>query len=75
MQILDLVREHPDASLDEITDEIPSATADLVERILEQYGDSAAEDTPSEPEETPVVIDGRHAIERRDGIVYEGLSW
>jgi UDPglucose 6-dehydrogenase len=25
--------------------------------------------------ETPVVIDGRHAIDRRDGIVYEGLTW
>lgn len=24
---------------------------------------------------TPVVIDGRHAIDRRDGIVYEGLTW
>jgi UDPglucose 6-dehydrogenase len=24
---------------------------------------------------TPVVIDGRRAIERRDGIVYEGLTW
>ena len=24
---------------------------------------------------TPVVVDGRHAIDRRDGIVYEGLSW
>jgi len=24
---------------------------------------------------TPVVIDGRRAIDRRDGIVYEGLTW
>ena len=24
---------------------------------------------------TPIVIDGRHAIDRRDGIVYEGLTW
>jgi len=24
---------------------------------------------------SPVVIDGRHAIDRRDGIVYEGLTW
>jgi UDPglucose 6-dehydrogenase len=24
---------------------------------------------------TPVVIDGRHAIDRREGIVYEGLTW
>jgi UDPglucose 6-dehydrogenase len=24
---------------------------------------------------TPIVIDGRHCIDRRDGIVYEGLTW
>ncbi len=24
---------------------------------------------------TPVVVDGRRAIDRRDGIVYEGLTW
>jgi len=25
--------------------------------------------------QTPVVVDGRRAIDRRDGIVYEGLTW
>jgi UDPglucose 6-dehydrogenase len=24
---------------------------------------------------TPVVVDGRRAIDRRDGLVYEGLTW
>jgi UDPglucose 6-dehydrogenase len=24
---------------------------------------------------TPVVVDGRHVIERREGITYEGLTW
>jgi len=24
---------------------------------------------------TPIIVDGRHAIDRRDGIVYEGLTW
>jgi len=24
---------------------------------------------------TPVVVDGRHIIERRDGLTYEGLTW
>jgi len=24
---------------------------------------------------TPVVVDGRRMIERREGIVYEGLTW
>lgn len=25
--------------------------------------------------ESPVVVDSRHAIERREGLVYEGLTW
>ena len=24
---------------------------------------------------TPVVIDGRRIVERREGLVYEGLTW
>jgi UDPglucose 6-dehydrogenase len=23
----------------------------------------------------PVIVDGRHIIQRRDGITYEGLTW
>ena len=32
-------------------------------------------DTEFDAMSTPVVVDGRRAIERRDGIVYEGLTW
>ncbi|MFD1562773.1 UDP-glucose 6-dehydrogenase AglM [Haloarchaeobius amylolyticus] len=32
-------------------------------------------DTEFDEMATPVVIDGRQCIERRDGIVYEGLTW
>lgn len=42
-QILDTAAEHPDASIDTIASEIPSATADLVEEVLEEYGDPAEE--------------------------------
>ncbi|MFC6724832.1 UDP-glucose/GDP-mannose dehydrogenase family protein, partial [Halobium palmae] len=24
---------------------------------------------------TPVVVDGRRIVERREGLVYEGLTW
>ncbi|WP_237560556.1 winged helix-turn-helix domain-containing protein [Halostella litorea] len=44
-RILDLAAERPDASLDELAAEVPSATADLVERILEKYGDPADDGT------------------------------
>lgn len=40
-QILDIAAAQPDASLDAIADEVPSATADLVEHVLEEYGDPA----------------------------------
>jgi len=44
-RILDLAAEQPDASLDELAAEVPSATADLVERILDKYGDPADDGT------------------------------
>lgn len=40
-QILDVAAEHPDASLETIALEVPSATVDLVEQVLEEYGDPA----------------------------------
>lgn len=44
-KILDRAAEHPDASLEELADDIPSATPELVEHVLEEYGDPG-EDTP-----------------------------
>lgn len=46
-RILDVAEEKPEASLEEIASGIPSATVDLVERILEKYGDPAEADTES----------------------------
>lgn len=40
-QILDKAADKPEASLNAIADEIPSASVDLVERVLEEYGDPA----------------------------------
>lgn len=50
-KILDIAANRPDASVDEIAEEVPSATADLVERVLEDYGDPAA-DTEDGGEDT-----------------------
>lgn len=49
-QILDTAAEHPDASIDTIASEIPSATADLVEEVLEEYGDPAEEQSAETPD-------------------------
>jgi UDPglucose 6-dehydrogenase len=51
---------------------LDDATAALVVTDWEEISELDEEfDTMT----TPVVIDGRRAIDRRDGIVYEGLTW
>lgn len=43
-RVLDAAAENPDASMHELAAMVPTATADFVERVLETYGDPAAED-------------------------------
>jgi UDPglucose 6-dehydrogenase len=51
---------------------LDGAEACLVLTAWPEYCELDAEfDTMS----TPLVLDGRHCIDRRDGIVYEGLTW
>lgn len=65
--ILDVAAEKPEASLEGIADEVPSATADLVDQVLEEYGDpvSNGEDhedikgtEPAESEDEGTANDG-----------------
>ena len=55
----------PDAALSE-------AIAALV---VTDWEEITALDEAFDTMRTPVVVDGRRAIDRRDGIVYEGLTW
>ena len=43
--------------------------------VLTDWEDICALNEEFDAMATPVVIDGRRAIDRRDGIVYEGLTW
>lgn len=43
-RILDLAEKNPDASLEELAEEVPSATIDLVRNVLEEHGDPAEQD-------------------------------
>ena len=53
-------------------DALEGADACLVATDWPEYADLSEEfDLMS----TPLVVDGRHCIERRDGLVYEGLTW
>lgn len=50
-RILEVAAEHPEASMAELAAEVPSATVDLVENILEQYGDPAQEIDDDQPDD------------------------
>jgi len=52
-QILDVAAEKPEASIEELAAEVPSATAELVERVLEEHGDPAENDGTDAPDESP----------------------
>lgn len=63
-KILDVASEQPDASLDDIAAQVSSANTDLVERVLDKYGDPAdtsppddTADTPSPEDEDPATPD------------------
>jgi len=43
--------------------------------IVTEWEEIAALDSEFDLMATPVVIDGRHAVDRREGIAYEGLTW
>lgn len=53
-------------------DALDGADAALVTTDWEEFADLDAE---FDAMATPVVVDGRHIVERRDGLVYEGLTW
>jgi len=52
-QVLDAAAENPGASMAELADQVPSATTDLVEHVLEKYGDPADEEATSDQESEP----------------------
>jgi hypothetical protein len=66
-EILDAAADAPDASLDAIADEVPSATADLVDRVLAEYGDPAAASGESAETEAPATVTGTRTPIPRPG--------
>ena len=68
------MREHfPDIQYAEIPGAaLNGASAAL---IVTDWEEITALDEEFDAMATPVVVDGRRAIDRRDGIVYEGLTW
>ncbi|WP_424004778.1 winged helix-turn-helix transcriptional regulator [Haloarcula salina] len=51
-QILDVAADNPEASIEDLAAEVPSATPDLVERVLEKHGDPASKDDGVDGEST-----------------------
>lgn len=52
-KILDVAENSPEASMEEIAAEVPSATVDLVEHVLDKHGDPAANDSDSDEADSP----------------------
>ena len=50
-RILEVARADPDASLERLAGEVPGASPDLVERVLEEYGDPGEPTTTTETED------------------------
>lgn len=53
-RILDVAAQRPDATVEALAADVPGASPDLVERVLEEYGDPALE-APSAPARSPSV--------------------
>jgi len=51
-RILDVARENPTASVEQLASMVSSATPQLVEEVLERYGDPSADDELSAPSDT-----------------------
>ncbi|MDB9253327.1 UDP binding domain-containing protein [Halorubrum ezzemoulense] len=43
--------------------------------VCTDWDEFAALETEFDAMATPVVVDGRRVVERRDGLTYEGLTW
>lgn len=56
-RILDWAADHPDDSLEDIATEIPTATVDLVENVLKEYGDPAEDQATHPTENEPTTAD------------------
>lgn len=56
-QILDVAADNPDASMSELASMVPSATPELVERVLEEYGDPASADDDTAETETAATTE------------------
>ena len=64
-RILDIAADNPGATLAEIAEQIPSVSADHVDRVLDQYGDPATSGE-SDADESPSEAPNEHSSEESD---------
>lgn len=66
-RILDVAADDPEATIEEIATEIPSATPDLVENVLEKYGDPASDESSGTVDSGPTdTADGQSMTDSTD---------
>ena len=61
--------------VDDVTYAESAATALDGAVVVTDWDGFAALDAEFDAMATPIVVDGRRIVERRDGITYEGLTW
>jgi UDPglucose 6-dehydrogenase len=54
---------------------VAACLADAGHTVVTDWDEFAALDAEFDKMESAVVVDGRHVIDRREGITYEGLTW
>lgn len=61
-RILDIAGDRPDACIEALAEEIPSATPDLVENVLEEYGDPATETESKSTVDASTMVDSKPEV-------------
>lgn len=73
-KILDIAADKPDASLEAISSEIPSATPELVDHVLDEYGDPADDQTNNSTEPGDKSMELKEAIPNPDNLTSKQLE-
>ncbi|MFC6716038.1 MarR family transcriptional regulator [Natrialbaceae archaeon GCM10025810] len=80
-RILSVANSKPDASMEELADEVSGATTDIVEQVLDEYGDPAVSDaeqagthSETEADDSTASADDDRVADQADSVAEEGIE-
>ena len=68
------IRSETDAAVEVVATDVTDSDA-VAALVVTDWDEFAALDDEFDRMADPVVVDGRHIVSRREGLVYEGLTW